>query len=330
MSLFAPVIGAYWQLLKSYSLDADGIFLAAGIDPESMFDSGARVPMDAVEKIVSEGARQSGDANFGLRETQFFRPSHFGALGFAWLASATLRMAFERMSRYATLINSDLRVEMETGEDGIRVVVSNKSPSVNRYIREQGQLAILMKSCRIIAGEKFNARKVFMQQPEPKDSSAFFEYFRCPVVFGAPHTALLLDPEWMDVRLSGSNEQLAQLNEHIVVKYLAHANKTDIVNRCKAAIIDALGSGNVTETKVAEQLHMTPRNLHRKLQKEETSFKLLLNEVRQDLALQYIQDRSMTLTEISFMLGFSEVSSFSRAYKNWTGKSPSEVRNQAS
>lgn len=326
MSLFAPVIGAYWQLLQSYGLDANGIFKSAGVDPESMFDSGARVPLEAVEKIVNQGVSLSGDANFGLRETEFFRPSHFGALGFAWLASSTLRMAFERMSRYATLINSDLRIDLENREDGVLVRYSNKMPGMNKEIREQGQLAISIKSCRIIGGEKFNPKKVFLCQPEPKDSGAYFEYFRCPVEFDSEHTALLLDPERIDERLSGSNEQLAQLNEHIVVKYLAHADKTDIVNRCKAAIIDALGSGHVTEARVADQLHMTPRNLHRKLQKEDTSFKLLLNEVRQDLALQYIQDRSMTLTEISFMLGFSEVSSFSRAYKNWTGKSPSEDR----
>jgi AraC-like DNA-binding protein len=66
--------------------------------------------------------------------------------------------------------------------------------------------------------------------------------------------------------------------------------------------------------------------MHRKLNKENTSFKLLLTEVRKELALQYIQDRSKTLTEISFLLGFSEVSSFSRAFKGWTGKPPSEAR----
>jgi AraC-like DNA-binding protein len=71
---------------------------------------------------------------------------------------------------------------------------------------------------------------------------------------------------------------------------------------------------------------MTPRNLHRKLQKEETTFKQLLTEVRKDLAQQYIKDRSKTLTEISFLLGFAEVSSFSRAYKSWTGHPPSEER----
>jgi len=100
----------------------------------------------------------------------------------------------------------------------------------------------------------------------------------------------------------------------------------NILNRAKAAIIDNLGSGDVNETSVAESLHMTPRNMHRKLQKEDSSFKILLTEIRRELAQQYIQDRSKTLTEISFLLGFSEVSSFSRAYKGWTGQPPSEAR----
>jgi AraC-like DNA-binding protein len=119
---------------------------------------------------------------------------------------------------------------------------------------------------------------------------------------------------------------LAELNEHIVVKYLAHSAKQDIVNRVKAAIIDGLANGSVSEASVAEQLHMTPRNLHRRLQKENTSFKLLLTEIRKELAQQYIQDRSKTLTEISYLLGFSEASSFSRAYKGWTGHAPTEAR----
>jgi AraC-like DNA-binding protein len=132
--------------------------------------------------------------------------------------------------------------------------------------------------------------------------------------------------EDVDKRLTGSNDQLAELNEHIVVKYLAHSARQDIVNRAKAAIIDGLSEGGVSEITVAEALHMTPRNLHRKLQKEDTSFKLLLTQVRKELAQQYIQDRSKTLTEISYLLGFSEASSCSRAYKGWTGQAPSEAR----
>lgn len=165
-----------------------------------------------------------------------------------------------------------------------------------------------------------------MKQPEPEDSGYYYELFRCAIEFGCEATTIVIRLEDVDRRLTGSNDQLAKLNEHIVVKYLAHNEKQDIVNRVKAAIIDGLANGAVTEASIAEEMHTTPRNLHRKLQKEDTSFKQLLTDIRKELAQQYIQDRSKTLTEISFMLGFSEVSSFSRAFKGWTGKPPSEVR----
>jgi AraC-like DNA-binding protein len=87
-----------------------------------------------------------------------------------------------------------------------------------------------------------------------------------------------------------------------------------------------LGEDSVTEATIASDLHMSTRNLNRKLVAENTSFKALLLEIRSELASQYINDASLTLTEISYMLGFSEISSFSRAFKRWTGQSPSEVR----
>jgi AraC-like DNA-binding protein len=87
-----------------------------------------------------------------------------------------------------------------------------------------------------------------------------------------------------------------------------------------------LGEGGVTESCVAETLNTSTRNLNRKLAKDGTNFKNLLIEIRTELAEQYIHDESLTLTEISFMLGFSEISSFSRAYRRWTGHSPSEAR----
>jgi AraC-like DNA-binding protein len=326
MTLFAPTIGAFWQLLESYGLDANELFKKAGIDPDSMFDPGARVNVDAIEQVMAEGAQLSGDPDFALREADYFRPAHLGALGFAWLASSSLRVAFQRLSRFSRMINDDLKIELRESGDFLQVLFSNERPGLSFDLREQGQLVLAIKCCRVIAGDKFSPKKVSMQQQAPADTSSHFGYFRCPIDYAADCTSLVLSNPEVDKRLTGSNEELAQLNEHIVVKYLAHAEKNDIVNRCKAVIIDNLGSGGVTETLVAEALHTTSRNLHRKLQKEGTSFKLLLNEVRHDLALQYIKDRSMTLTEISFMLGFSEVSSFSRAFKNWTGRPPSEAR----
>ena len=327
MTIFAPTLGAVWKQLEGYGINPESLFREHGIDPELMYDSGARVSIEQFQKLDVKAAELSGDECYGLKGAEYFRPAHLGALGFAWLASSTLRTAFERLSRYARVINEKLTVTLAEDDDRLyRITVDAKLPLLQQRIREDGQMAALIKFCRIIAGKDFVPSKVQFRHAEPRNSAPYFALFQCPVEFSADTTSMLMPLDMVDRRLTGSNDQLAKLNEHIVVKYLAHSEKNDIVNRVKTAIIDGLGSGGVTEASVADNLHMTPRNIHRKLQKENTSFKTLMTEIRRELAQQYIQDRSKTLTEISFLLGFSEVSSFSRAYKGWTGQPPSEAR----
>ena len=327
MSFFAPAASSLWKQIESYKIDPEPLFRDAGIEPGILFDHSARIPLTHIEKLTDNAVRLSGDDFFGIKEADYFRPAHLGPLGFAWLASSTLRTAFERLSRYSRVINEQLEVTITEDFESYNVNVSIPfTGEFGERIRGQAQMAILTKVCRIIAGKDFNPVKVSFQHEEPTDTGLYYEFFRCPMEFGGEGNTLFLPIAEIDVRLTGSNDQLAKLNDHIVVKYLAHNQKKDIVNRVKAAIIDGLSSGTVTEMSTAEVLHMTSRNMHRKLQKEETTFKTLLTEIRRDLAQQYIQDHTLTLTEISFMLGFSEVSSFSRAYKGWTGVPPSEAR----
>ncbi len=326
MSVFAPSLGALWKQLEGYGIDPEPLFREQGIDPESMFDAGARIPLDRYQLLDLNGAELSGDSYFGLKGAEYFRPAHLGALGFAWLASSSLRTAFQRLSRYAKMINEKLTIGLDEDNEFFYVFVDAQLPLLNERIREDGQLAAIVKMCRVIAGSDFNPAKICFRQDQPSETGYHYELFRCAIEFGAEQTTFIAHLEDVDKRLTGSNDQLARLNEHIVVKYLAHSEKKDIVNRVKAAVIEGLANGAVTEVSIADELHMTPRNMHRKLQKEGTSFKQLLTDVRRELAQQYIQDRSKTLTEISFLLGFSEVSSFSRAYKGWTGKPPSEAR----
>jgi AraC-like DNA-binding protein len=326
MTVFAPTLGALWKQLEGYGLDPDPVFREAGVNPSMMFDPGARIATDLQQNLLSIAAERSGDALFGLKSAEYFRPAHLGALGFAWLASSSLRTAFQRLSRYARVIQEKLRIELRE-EDGLYwVAIDARIPAVNEKIREDGQLAAALAFCRTIAGKNLNPAQARFQQSEPAETGYYFELFRCPLEFGCERTELAFRLADVDKRLTGSNTELAKLNEHVVVKYLAHCEKQDIVNQVKAAIIDGLANGAVTEKSVAAEMYTTPRNLHRKLQKEDTSFKQLLTEVRQDLAQQYIQDRSKTLTEISYLLGFSEVSSFSRAFKGWTGMPPSAAR----
>ncbi len=328
MSFFAPAISTLWKQIESYHIDPGVLFEQAGIDPGVMFDAGARIPRAQIEDLTDRAVSMTGDDVFGIRQADYFRPAHLGALGFAWLASSTLRMAFNRLSRYAKVINEDLTISLHEDMAQFRVDVAVSFPVKHEQIRDQAQMAVLAKTTRIIAGRDLNPLKVRFKHAAPADTASYYAYFKCPLEFGfeGEVNSFFLPVSIMDERLAGSSDELAQLNDQMVVKYLAHRSRTDIVNRVKAAILDGLGSGGLTEATVSDSLHMTSRNMHRKLQKENTTFKAMLTDIRKELAQQYIQDRSLTLTEISFMLGFSEVSSFSRAYKAWAGIPPSEAR----
>ena len=193
-------------------------------------------------------------------------------------------------------------------------------------IQADGILAVLTTLCRINHGEGFNPLAVYFSHPEPSCGGEFFAFFKCPVCFNSKVNRLVLPAASLDVQLPGANPQLAQLNDRIMIEYLARLDKDNIVERVKAIVIDQLPTGAVVDSRVAESLHLNVRNLQRKLRQKGTSFKRILNEVREELALKYIKDSNLSLSEISFLLGFAETSSFSRAFKRWTGGSPKAYR----
>jgi AraC-like DNA-binding protein len=326
MSVFAPSVSSLWRLIEHYGIDPAPMFKKHGIQAFTPFDPNARFSSTKLDQIFAEASEQSGDPFFCLKEPNYFLPSHIGSLGFAWLASTSLRSAVERLQRYIKVIHEKAHITIKEEPATLVVALHSSSTSVNYYARDAGALAYLVRMCRFIAGNEWHPVQVTLAHPAPMDTSYFFQLFRCPVEFAAEHNSIQIDRQQADKHLTGSNKQLAQLNDHMVVKYLANQSRDDIVSQVKTAILENLGDGGLSESVVSQSLHMSTRNLNRKLSLVNTNFKTLLLETRSELANQYINDASITLTEISYMLGFSEISSFSRAYKRWTGQSPSEAR----
>ena len=183
--------------------------------------------------------------------------------------------------------------------------------------------------CRMNYIEDLAPVLVTLVHSMPACSPKFFEYFRSPVLFEAPTYSITLPIEAVDRILTGSNPQLAELNDQVMIEYLAKLDQNHITLKVKAAIIDQLPSGSVTDETVARALYMSSRKLQRQLQRAGTSFNNLLNEIRQDLAQKYLREEDTSMTEIAFLLGFSESSAFSRAFKRWMGVTPSQYRKAA-
>jgi AraC-like DNA-binding protein len=175
-------------------------------------------------------------------------------------------------------------------------------------------------------GESFKPARILFRQAEPAQPAAYYSFFRCELLFNSESSELLIDAAIADQQLSGANVQLETLLEQQIIDYVARLDKTDIKRGARSVLIKLLPSGHVSIEEIAAKLSMSVRTLRRRLKDSGTSFKDLLAETRRELGERYIQDNSMSLTEVAFMLGFSDSSSFSRAYKKWTGQSPSNYR----
>lgn len=326
MSVLAQSVGTLWRVIESYGLDPAPFFEAEGLEVDLPIEPGTRVSYEVVDAIRSAAAQATGDPAFGLRTAECLHPSYLGALGYAVLASDTLRVAFERIHRYVRVLNEQGRFDLTVTDGTLGARISVGQPSRNRTARDDGQTATLLTLCRLNAGADFTPRRITLVHDAPADPAPYETLFRCPVVFGAEANEFVIDLEDAERILPSSNEVLAQMNERIVIQRLAQLDRDNLTGRVRAEIMELLPSGEVSDEAVADALHMTSRTLHRRLKDEGESFRTLLTAVRRDLAEQYLADRTLTLTEITFLLGFSEMSSFSRAYKHWTGQPPSAAR----
>jgi AraC-like DNA-binding protein len=326
MTVFAPSVVNLWRTIDSYGIDPAPLFEAEDIRIKLPIDPGMRLSYEKIDRIRAQAAKLTGDEAMGLRAASVYLVSQFGALGYAFQASLTLRKACQRLERFARVVNDKAIVLVEDRDGCMCVTLKLDIHSENKPVRDDGALAMVARMCKSIAGDHFRLQAVNFKHTEPSDIKPYFEYFACQLNFEQDENQLLIPLALADKTLDGANPELALLNDQVVTRRLATIDRNDIVARVQAALMDQLPNGNISDESIASSLHMSVRTMHRKLVAVDNNFRNLLVEIRRDLAEQYILDNSLTLTEISLLLGFSEPSSFSRAFKNWTGSAPSEVR----
>ncbi len=314
-----------WELVNSRGIDPVPIFTKAGLDPSTRRNINDRVPRARFDRLIFLAAEASGDSAFGLRATARFHPSHFGALGYSWLTSSSLRSALNKFLQYSRLIGGLSNISLrEVGSNATLEMVWPGEIRTSHIV--QIALALMVHMFRLILGDDFCPIQARFRDKQPSDIKPFDDHFRCALKFSARMDGIVIPANLLDRSLPRAHAELSRLHNEAITRYLAQSDKTDIVNRCKAAIFESIAEGGVTATAIAGQLNMSTRTLRRRLDEQGISFRELFSEQRRDMALNYIKDESLTLTEISYLLGFAEPSSFSRAYKGWTGISPTTAR----
>ncbi len=328
-TLLASATRILWRILERNGVDPAPVFLAAGLNPSALSEPRARYGARDGGAVWSAAARLISDPAFGLQAAEAWRPTDFHALGYAFLASDNLRTAIARLERYHAVVNPVIVFTEDPGPHPHRLsltyrIASSDFPDVPEL--EDARWAVILGICRYAFGQGLDPVEVCFTHPAPAATGPYFGLFRCPVQFDAPAPRLTFSREDAERPLPARNRELAKANDAVLAAYCSELSAQETVSRVKHAILDRLPSGTPGAEEIARDLIMSPRTLQRRLTNEGTSFKRLLEIVRRELAEQYIADPGCSLADITYLLGFSEASAFSRAFKRWTGESPSSVR----
>ena len=320
-----------WALLLAKAIDQSGhsrddIFHKAGLDITRLRDPNERYSYRGMTRLWKLAAQVTGDPCIGIKAAGYWHPTTLHALGYSWMASSSLKEAIERTIRYLRIVSTATGIAMEQNQELVYLKFAESNDIEPAPEAFDAALAVLVNMCKTSYGEGFRVEHVFLRRQQPACSEEFKRFFNAPISFGAAQNAISFFSEDLEKTLPTANAELVRVNDQIIAEHLAQLDKTDIISQVKMEVIRLLPSGDFSEQLIAENLNTSLRSLQRKLTAEGISYKVLLDDIRNELAVQYMRDSRHPINEITYLLGFSEPSNFSRAFKRWTGQSPSAFR----
>ncbi len=313
--------------LESYGIDPYPVIEEAGIDTRRDYHPDDRLPVSKLQRLWRLAVERTGDPCLGLRYAEHLQPAALHGLGLAWLASDSLLDGLNRLVRYQRIVSTVLDIRMlEEGAQARLVFYEGRFRQTPVPASIDATLASFFRMCRLSTGPDLRPAAVSFRHPAPPCRGRFDDFFGVAVEFGAEENQVVFDRATLERPLPAAHPELARVNDEMVIQYLARFDHEDVATRVRARIIELLPGGLPPQERIARELNLSLRNLQRKLQAEGTSYSRLMDEIRRELAIQYLRGSDRPIIEIGFLLGFSETSNFTRAFRRWTGCSPSEFR----
>ena len=317
------------QALQGLGIDARDLLLEAGIDPDEQSTATRRVPFESVEKLFRLIVERTGNPAIGIELAEYTNPMVYSSLGIALLCSSTLRRFFHRWERFFEVVSTleSARFE-ETEYGGYMAELPNVDYSEEtRGVHADAFCAEVVKFVRLIYRPDYSPRRVDLNWEPPAECHLRYrEYFGCEIQFGKSLTAVHFDIADLDVPLPSSNASLAFQNDQLARVMQSDVKKDDIQARVYARLIEFLPEGECSRARVARSLYLSESSFQKKLKAVGTSYQELLDRTRTELARHYLGTEGLSISEAAFMLGFTDSSNFSRAFKRWVGVSPSKYR----
>ena len=320
------------ELAVARGADARRLAELSGFNLEICGNPDDRVPSAIFKALMRTAASLCDTPGFALHFGAESRFQDISIVGLIAHASSNMAEAFDQMNRFARLA-----IEVEGHDTGDRFAIVRKdgrvwvedrrrNPNDFPELSESTFARFIWNTARNMGDVPF-AKHVCFTHPEPAYSTEHARILKVAVTFDCEWNAIEIHESWLSLPLPHSNRYVFGLftdrGEQLLEELL---EAKSLRSKVEAALIGLLHTGNLGMAHIGQQLGLSPTTLYRKLKAEGATYDGLVDQLRHRMALHYLAGKRASVSEIAYLVGFSDPASFSRAFKRWTGTSPGSAR----
>lgn len=305
---------------------------AAGIDPGLVQLPNSRVPAAFMERLWAHAVHLTGDPDVGLHAAESYNPGALSIVGYVVLSCRTAAEALDRLTRYAPLLNEGLQVELveDAGRTTCRFgAVEGLDSFLHRDARQvmETLAAGIVLTLRRLATSPLDPIEVTFRHRAPAATGEHLRILGPAVRFAQSENAVVYRGAALATPFISADPGLLDVFEGDARRRLQELTARGGVSGRVLTVLGTRLKGTVPSlSEIASELAMSERSIQRSLGEEQTSFRQLVDEVRKNLAIEHLSRPGTSATDVAFLLGFSEPSAFTRAFRRWTGTAPTEFR----
>ena len=332
MTIAASLAASFVDYAEARGVDRGDMLSAASLSEADLRDPDGRISADAYSAVVGVAIKLTGDTGLPMRHAADQRLDHLSIVGLIVATAGPLAEVIPQLNRYVRLVadiplpHADHRFELVRA--GAETWLVDTLPvDLAGADAIEATFASFASSYRHAEPDIPLAVEVTVTFDRPAHADLYQEIFQAPVEFGAERNALRIHPHWVNPGDRDAKPYALNLFIDHAETLLASLRETATFRaRVEEQILRELHRGPVARERVARDLAVSERTLHRRLKDESLTYAEVYDGVRDRMAREYLKSDRATVAEVAFLLGFSETSAFVRAFRRWTGLSPFDFR----
>lgn len=320
---------AIYHYLERQTIPEQSLCAALGIRSKQDGLLHGRIPLTLYEQAYLAAEELTGDTAIGLRVGQAALPTSYGVFYFLSIAGEDIRQIMAAITRYFPLAYDFINLDMSTNDNALRIELQyahRRRP--HRHVVEH-LLSNWYTVANMLTFDVQNVpRTLYMQHPQFCPDELIDTIFQgTPVLFNQSADRFDLSVESLNYHTQQINRRVFRLSEKRAENMLLRLRSSDrIAQEISTHVISMLADGLPTIDQVARRMNCSGRTLQRRLAERHLNYQMLLDHIRQDVAIELLSTTAMPITQIAERIGFTDDSTFHRAFKRWTGESPGSYR----